>query len=482
MTKRTAIFRCDSSVAVGGGHVMRCLTVAQELYRKGWRCIFSVEAETLQTMPLLRESGFRVVGPRGPYLDEKADVFVIDSYNLSKEDETVYRAYANSIVVLDDLANRQHDCDILLDQTFGRQKSDYEQLVTKDVTILVGSEYALLRPQFSEFRAESLRRRALNKGVVEKIFICFGGTDPYNMTSVALDGLANFSLSIVVVVGSGCPHIDNLGNKVESMLSAGHKIDFYQDVDNMAELMKDCDIAIGAGGTASWERCCLGLPSILIELADNQQVIARNLMRAGAVYNLGCHEDVNVEMINGAVSKFIDNPDQVLEMSIRASNICDGHGIEKLYRHLDAPLISIQYATIEDAERIYKWRNSDEARKASTNPNAIPLSVHMAWLKESLNNPLRDILIFKKDGESFGVLRFDYDKDTAVISIYLAAQMIGQGLGTVLLQRASSWLSIHKPEINKIYADVLADNIRSKKAFLGAGYQYCGKRFEKSIR
>ena len=480
---RTAIFRCDASVRMGNGHVMRCLTLAEYLRDRGWGCIFSVSPNTNNDFPLLLKSGFVITGSDEEYCGVgPVNLIVIDGYQFSASNEKFYRSLTDTIVVIDDLANRPHDCDVLIDQTYDRQIGSYSSFVPSHCTILTGAEYAILRPQFYEIRESSLIRRSNANGAIKRILISMGGTDPYNYTSQALSAVERFGFEIDVLIGSGSPHVESLKSYVRDMQAHGTHIHLHIDSSQVAELMAAADIAIGAAGTTAWERCCLGLPSILIELAENQKTIARNLMRAGAAYNLGWHGDVNAEMISRVVSKFIDNPDQVLEMSMHASNICDGRGIERLYRHLDTPLISIRHATIQDAERIYEWRNSDATRKASTNSNKIPFPVHMKWLKESLNNPLRDILIFEKNREPFGVLRFDYDRDTAVISIYLARQMIGQGLGTILLQRASSWLVIHRPEINKIYADVLAENTRSKKAFLGAGYQYCGTRLEKPIR
>ncbi len=470
MTKKTAIFRCDASVAIGGGHIMRCLTVAQELYRKGWRCIFSVETKTLEAMPLLMESGFEVVGPKGPFLDEKADIIVIDNYDLSKEDEIVYRAYANRIVVFDDLANRQHDCDILLDQTFDRKYGDYESLVSSESDILVGSQYALLRPQFFEHRHPSLLRRKKLSGQIERVLISFGMTDSHNVTACVLDGLFGLDITIDVIVGMSFPHIKQLTVQIDRLKAQGMRIQTHHNVSDMASLMSLADISIGAGGTTSWERCCLGLPTIMIELAKNQHEIANVLSQHGCSFNLGWYGDVTPSMINAIMVELKNDPARVTHMIERAMSICDGRGVDRIMPYFVEPIDEIRLILMaaEDARILYDWQSFPRTRKFSRNPDVPSWDDHLQWFMRSLNNPGCFLYKIVKNGVAAGMLRLDSRNEEVrsfEVSILVAPAFYGQGVATAAL----AFIRKLDP-VATLMAEILVENKVSRLLFQKAGY------------
>jgi UDP-2,4-diacetamido-2,4,6-trideoxy-beta-L-altropyranose hydrolase len=220
-------------------------------------------------------------------------------------------------MVIDDLADRKHQCDILLDQTFGRQQEDYSVFTPKDCQLLLGSQYALLRPEFAEWRPYSLERRT--KPEFKQLLINMGGVDIDNVTKSILDELKICNLpddtNITIVMGGSAPHLESVKSKA---ITLPYKTEVKVDVDNVAEIMANADIAIGAAGSTTWERCCLGLPTIQIVIAKNQNTIAKSLAEENAIKLLQDKEELS-SMINGATSWMKD-------VSNVAQQISDGLG------------------------------------------------------------------------------------------------------------------------------------------------------------
>lgn len=298
------VFRCDASIQIGTGHVMRCLTLADELVRQGAKCYFICRKHEGNLIDFITRKGYETYKLEGlspgssrknlvestlfhsewlgttQETDAKLAVnivssiqpewLVIDHYALDSCWEEKLRPHCNNILAIDDLADRKHDCDVLLDQTFGRNGQDYQNLVPNHCEILCGTTYALLRPEFYKWRQYSLARRKDNK--LQHILINLGGVDKDNITSNILEFLEHSPLSrsckITIVMGSTSPWIDTVKNKAKQL---PWFTEVKTGVSNMAELMANSDLAIGAAGSTMWERFCLGLPTILLVIAQNQE-------------------------------------------------------------------------------------------------------------------------------------------------------------------------------------------------------------------
>jgi UDP-2,4-diacetamido-2,4,6-trideoxy-beta-L-altropyranose hydrolase len=225
-------------------------------------------------------------------------------------------------MVIDDLADRCHDCDVLLDQNLGRMPSDYKGLVPVPCVVLAGPHYALIRPEFAELRRESLVRR--KSAQLRQLLISMGGVDRTDVTGRVLDTLRRCRLhsdsQITVVMGPHAPWLKKVQAQARDM--AWH-CEVRVDVSDMAQLMCDSDLAIGAGGSTSWERCSLGVPALIVTLAENQQAIAEALEAAGAVARLVLDETSNAAML---IQSFIDTPSLLSDMSACAAVITDGLG------------------------------------------------------------------------------------------------------------------------------------------------------------
>lgn len=329
MTIRRITFCCNASTIIGGGHVMRCISLAKAYLRAGYECVFICNKEAESMIPQL--SDFEVF-TEGTYIH--TDIVVIDNYDCEESYEKKWRKYAKLITVIDDLANRSHDCDVLIDMTFGRQASDYKDFVASDATLLVGHEFVILRPQFSEYRQKAFQKRQ-NTSKIENVLISFGMTNPDQVTERVLQSVMDFKrwpLNISVVMGKDAQTIDDV--KALTHVKSMHNISLNLNVSNMAEYIYRADMAIGASGTASWERCCLGLPSLQYIIADNQRLVAQNLEEAGVIINLGKLEDTFPEKLTSDFAQIIQNPEKLKEMAIKAYSICDSLGAERIIQEI----------------------------------------------------------------------------------------------------------------------------------------------------
>lgn len=314
--------------------MMRCLSLADELADSmGWQCVIASGAGGEQVVGPLAggrhqriELKHRLEMPYG-HFPAGVDLLVVDHYDLDGAFETACRPWAKRIMVIDDLANRRHDCNILLDQTLGCVAETYLPLVPAGCRFLLGQPHALLRPQFAAARQGALWRR--RSPVLGRLLVQFGAVDHDNETSKALEGIAisGLNLAVEVILGPAANHLDEVRSRItdmplEAILHVGPA--------NIAEIAARCDLAIGAAGTSAWERCCLGLPMLLVICADNQAMAAKALARAGAVRLLGQGDQLTPKKIAKALNEIAACPHYLVEMGLAAANICDGLGCQRV--------------------------------------------------------------------------------------------------------------------------------------------------------
>ncbi len=341
------VFRVDASLQMGIGHVMRCLTLAQILRESGAKIKFICRKHDGNLINNIEIRGFQVVGlevsnntsNRLEYASwlgstqqqdaedcieilksEKTDWMIVDHYAIDEEWQRIIMPYCKNLMSIDDLADRKHLCDILLDQTFGRQGLDYKNLVSESCTMLLGTQYALLRPEFSQWREYSLKRR--QKSQFKQLLVNMGGVDVNNITKEILNEISKCDLpndiNIVIIMGSTAPHI----NSIEVMVrNFPYHVEVRAGVHNMAEIMANSDLAIGATGTTTWERCCLGLPTIQLVIAENQAFSAKNLGKE----NIG----KSIKDIQ-ELGRLLDGTNKWMQKSGQSSaKVCDGLGVFK---------------------------------------------------------------------------------------------------------------------------------------------------------
>lgn len=307
------VFRADASTEIGSGHIMRCLALAGKLAEQGVSCAFICRAHKGNLIDFISEQGFAVqVLSSEPMtnisLDGNAyaqwlgttqhqdaevcepilkalnpDWLVIDHYALDKRWEKALRNFTKCIMVIDDLANRAHDCDILLDQNLGRKDTDYDGLLFRQTQILIGPKYGLLRAEFSKWREPSLKIRVHPK--LSNLLITMGGVDQANATGQVLSVLSRLELPvelrITVVMGLTAPWLEKVQVQAAAM---SRPTTVVVGVSNMAQLMAESDLCIGGAGGSAWERCSLGLPSVILILSANQYFSAMALQAHDAAW------------------------------------------------------------------------------------------------------------------------------------------------------------------------------------------------------
>jgi UDP-2,4-diacetamido-2,4,6-trideoxy-beta-L-altropyranose hydrolase len=357
-------FRIDASLQIGTGHVMRCLTLADALHEQGAQCRFICRAHAGHMMELIAERGYQVdtlpkpdgemsstVGDlaHASWLgidwltdaqetqqllrDTKLDWLIVDHYALDHRWESALRSVCNRMMVIDDLADRRHDCDLLLDQNYGSCAERYASLVPAECTQLHGPEFALLKPIYAKRRAE----QRVRSSKIERAFIYFGGgADLMNLTGMALRAFKDLELMKIeldIIVGSGYAHKEEL----ETAAVTRGKTCIHTQLPDLSELMVDADLAIGAGGATTWERCCLGLPTIVISIADNQRPACEALAANDLIQYLGHVDQVCSEMIQGSVLIILKRPDLLGDLSKRGMKLVDGNGVAKVLQKLAHP-------------------------------------------------------------------------------------------------------------------------------------------------
>jgi UDP-2,4-diacetamido-2,4,6-trideoxy-beta-L-altropyranose hydrolase len=329
------VFRFDASSAIGGGHAIRCGALAAELVRQGHRCGFATNdaGADLATAVLPGADVFRLANDRDELEAMKkqwsdgADWLVVDHYGRDASFEYAARGWARKIMVVDDLPTRPHAGDVLLDQTLDRSDMEYRSLVNSDCRILAGADYTLLRDEFRAHRPAALaRRQTLPQS--PRIVISFGASDSNKASLRALEGLrlVKHPIRIEILVGRLCPHLD----EIATMARNDSRVSLVIDPISVAQHFVEADIAIGAPGMTAWERACLGLPAIVIPVADNQVDNAAALERHGVVTVLPVIERVTREHIASAVSSLIGQPMRWQTMSAAAARIIDGDGVKRV--------------------------------------------------------------------------------------------------------------------------------------------------------
>jgi UDP-2,4-diacetamido-2,4,6-trideoxy-beta-L-altropyranose hydrolase len=467
---RTAIFRTDASPAIGGGHARRCLVLADTLRLTGWDVGFVCGTGTTSIVPALGSRGFPIADPEAfEKTRQRCDLLVVDDYRLDAAFERTARGWAKRILVIDDLANRLHDCDVLLDQSPRREHGAYAGLVPSECELLLGPSYALLDPRF---RAARRQRKAIDK--VERIFVSFGTTDTANATSVALDAIeaAHLGAAIDVVIGGAAPHLGMLRNKIAAL---GGEAALHADVDDVAGLMRRADLALGAGGVGALERCALGLPSTILTVAENQRDNARSLAALGAALYCGDIVDRSATDIVAALTLLASDQTRRAAMSAAAFALVDGLGAARVRVHCDTPLrakdgriVSLRQASFADSAAMLVWQSAPGARAYARNPAAPEAEEHERWLKAKLAAPDCIFNIVLCDGEPVGILRFDRlpARDASEVSILIAAEQQGRGIGSAALLLGKRLL----PQ-ERIIAAINPANRASIRMFEAAGYR-----------
>ena len=357
-------FRTDASMHIGTGHVMRCLTLANAMRERGAQSTFICRPHEGHLLDFIKQRGHTAkalapaddafTGPADPIHakwlgtdwasdaaqtqqalgDQVVDWLVVDQYALDRRWEQSMRAYTRRIMAIDDLADRPHECDLLLDQNLGRQAKDYGGLLSRHTQTLIGPAYALLRPEFAQWREHSLQRRAQPQ--LKNLLITMGGVDQANATGQVLDALTRCELPadlrITVVMGPTAPWLVQVQAQAAAM---PRPTQVLVGVSNMAQLMAESDLCIGAAGGSAWERCALGLPALVLILAANQHGGAMALQSHGAALVAA-----DTQQLKSQMSELFTKNTQsaaLKKMSQAAAKLAAGNGASQVVEILLEP-------------------------------------------------------------------------------------------------------------------------------------------------
>lgn len=345
---KTAIFRTDASVEIGGGHVMRCLVLADQLKANQWRTIFLCRELRGNLFGTIQARGHEVQGLPGGAVESwerdakdvegvlqqlgvRPEWLIVDHYSLDSRWERELQASVGKIMVVDDNAERMHDCDLLLDQNLlPKIEESYRKVVPARTQLLLGPQYALLATDYEVAR----QRVKPHSGEVKRILISYGSCDPSNETGKALSALAAIKrpdIRIDVVVGSANPNMSGVEKQMQKLPNSY----LHVQLSSLAPLIQQADLALSAGGSTIYELLILGVPIVVTTTADNQLPTIRHLSSLEIVTWLGCHRDVSVDHVQMAIEKAIKNPETIITKSKRGCEMMVGDGAKKVVAKME---------------------------------------------------------------------------------------------------------------------------------------------------
>lgn len=507
------VFRTDASNTIGTGHIIRCLNLAHALQENGACILFICRDHEGHLCDQIKEQGFEIhklPKPRGDFVPNadtahaawlgapwhkdatstkaviktiptKTDWLIVDHYGIDYRWENHLRPLVDNIMVIDDLADRIHNCDILLDQNLVQNyKNRYNHLVPEQCTRLLGPNYALLQPIYAKLH----NRIPPRAGPIQRILISFGGVDLDNLTGLVLNtfiGLNRSDINVDVVLSNNSTHLASI-----QKMSIGHpNIHIYSTLPSLSTLIVKADLAIGAAGITNWERLCLGLPAIIVILADNQGAIANWLHHEGLVILLGHKNKISKNVVSHTLTKLI-NEGLEQTWSHKCRHIVDGKGVERVSEILtinpNIPL-KVRNVQLNDEKLILSWANDPETRRQSFSPNFISEEEHRNWFWNRLRqiDTCKFYIIESERNIPIGQVRFDKQDDGWAIDYSLAPQFRRRGLGQPLLKAGIHMLLSEEKKNTILYGTVKVGNIPSKKIFESLEFKLHSNKGDKRV-
>lgn len=478
------LIRTDASTAIGLGHLRRCLSLADALRTHGAQVRFGLGASDVPATAMVRAEGFDAaelalpdLGDRPAQSDAEAfaalspdgtDWVLVDHYRLDASWHAEVRARLNCrIAVIDDLADRPLDADVLIDHNYvpspGHRVRYRARMRREPQAWLCGPRFALLGPSYRARTPMQVSQQ------VRSIGIFLGGTDPAELSATALRACregGGFTGPVEVASTSANPNLESLRRSV----AADPQASLLLDQPDLADFFARHDLQIGAGGGAAWERCCIGVPALTLCVADNQRAVIPALAELGA---LSSAVDNSLEAIGQALRPLLEDHARRQSLASQGRALVDGRGAERVALALAArapEALTLQSATLADAQLLWRWRDAPVTRAVSRAAEPIAWSDHLTWLARTLGDAARRLWLARIGPTPIGVIRFDsMGENRHEVSLYLDPGLHGLGLGTALLDAGERYL-VDQVGPAQVEAEVLTGNQTSYRLFLAAGY------------
>jgi len=493
-------FRTDASSTIGHGHVRRCLTLAAALREHGHAVRFICREHAGNLCDAVARQGFavdrlplRLSAPAGgddgyaswlgaPWREDahetlaavraggsRPEWLVVDHYGIDARWERAVRSDVNRIMAIDDLANREHDCELLLDQNLvAGMERRYQGRVPSSCVQLLGPQYCLLAAAYGTLR----QRTAPRTGPIRRILVSYGGADSGELTALTLAAIVRLGGAIAVdAVVSGSA---SRAAGVRERFAAHGNIRVHDAGDSLASLIAQADLGIGASGTTTWERLCLGLPAIVVTVADNQRPIAEELARRGLIHWLGHSDAVDEQRMFDLLARLVAaGADE--DASRRALALVDGNGADRVRAALtvdESAELRPRRMTAADEALVLEWANDPGTRANSFSAEQISAAAHHAWFVDRLSQPQRcRPYVFETPAHiPIGQVRFDRIEGGWRVNYSVAAHLRGRGLGRRIMQLALRQLGEEEPGA-MVLAQVKHDNVASHRVFESLGFQ-----------
>ena len=477
--------RADADTRNGTGHIMRCIALAQAWQDQGGDVTFLSHCETEALRKRIIDEGFNFISIEKPHPhpddliftlkalsaishqpSAASSWFVLDGYHFTSDYQCQIKEAGYRLLVIDDIAHLDYyHADILLNQNSNASRLSYS--CDRDTVKLLGCEYVLLRREFTKYN--DWKREISDKA--KKILVSMGGADPDNVTLKvvkALNSLNDSDLKVKIVVGPATPNIGSLER--ESNLSP-FAIHFLSSVSNMPELMAWADIAVSAGGSTCWELAFMGLPYMVLVLAENQKYVTEKLEEDGATINLGWYEVVASDMIAKALKKVAHEKKVRSRMSRCGKKLVDGIGGKRVLKSMMVGKVTLRPVQEQDCKLIWKWANDPDMRAGSFSSKFIPWDDHVRWFNSKLNDSHCFFYIaINERAIPIGYVRIDESETEAIISNMIDGEFRGNNYGS-MAQKVASEEFFNVSDAQAIHSYVKEDNEASIKMCVNAGFR-----------
>ncbi len=478
------LLRSVASPQIGAGHLKRDIALALALRALGAEVGVALPELGPPFDGWLRDAGlpaFAVGALPDPQADAAACLAawpgahwaVVDDYALDARWHATAAAAGLRVAVIDDLADRPLDAELVIDTNEGADAAArYAAVLRRPARLLAGCRYALLDRVYTGAPPAALQDPVRSLGVF------MGGSDARGLSAAVVAAARRvFHGPIEAVATSAHARLDGLW----ALAAADPALQLSLDLPHLAGFHARHGLQIGAGGSANWERCCLGVPTLAVPVAANQLAVLPALAERGAVALWNGDPLADPAGLAAAIAALLADAGRRAAMAAAGRRLVDGQGALRVALALLTNHLSLRSADGGDCERMLQWRNDPATRAVSADPREIDPQTHRDWFAASLAMPTRRLWIGQVGPRPVGVLRFDFDAAAARVSIFLDPALTGLGLGTPLLACGEARLRREQPALRRLEAEVLADNRASQQLFRRAGYTGDGRLLTKPL-